>query len=85
MMHIASWMRLRREWLGLSCLLSSSAPVAGDVLWVSSHSSMALRSYVWPSTCFAMWGGQTAEDGLGVGWCGLELRVRDMQKRPLGQ
>ena len=39
------------EWFGTSCLLSSSTPVAGEVLWVSSHCSMALRSYVWPSTC----------------------------------
>ena len=37
----------------MSCLLSSSTPVVGEVLWVSSHCSMALRSYVWPSTCFA--------------------------------
>ena len=37
-------MRLRIEWLGLSCLLSSSAPVVGEVLWASSHCSMALRS-----------------------------------------
>ena len=44
-----SWMRLRREWFGMSCLLSSSRPVAGEVLWVSNHCSMALRSYVWPS------------------------------------
>ena len=43
----ASWnsrMRLRRAWHGMSCLLSSSAPVAGEVLWVLSHCSMALRS-----------------------------------------
>eukprot|EP00964_Phaeocystis_antarctica_P084313 scaffold53077_cov64-Phaeocystis_antarctica.AAC.4 len=43
----ASWksrMRLRREWHGMSCLLSSSTPVAGEVLWVLSHCSMALRS-----------------------------------------
>eukprot|EP00964_Phaeocystis_antarctica_P088515 scaffold56327_cov68-Phaeocystis_antarctica.AAC.11 len=30
-------------------------------------------------------GGQTTEDGLGVGWCGLKTRVWDMQDRPLGQ
>ena len=35
---------LRREWFGTSCLLSSSTPVAGEVLWASSHCSMALRS-----------------------------------------
>eukprot|EP00964_Phaeocystis_antarctica_P066412 scaffold40124_cov65-Phaeocystis_antarctica.AAC.5 len=43
----AAWnsrMRLRRAWHGMSCLLSSSAPVAGEVLWVLSHCSMALRS-----------------------------------------
>jgi len=48
-----SWMRLRRRWHGMSCLLSSSTPVVGEVLWVLSHCSMALRSYVWPSTCQA--------------------------------
>mmetsp|Transcript_7184 Transcript_7184/g.17864 ORF Transcript_7184/g.17864 Transcript_7184/m.17864 type:complete len:328 (-) Transcript_7184:153-1136(-) len=42
-------MRLRRRWHGISCLLSSSRPVSGEVLWFSSHCSMALRSYVWPS------------------------------------
>eukprot|EP00964_Phaeocystis_antarctica_P055220 scaffold32482_cov72-Phaeocystis_antarctica.AAC.4 len=42
--HERSRMRLRREWLGLSCLLSSSRPVAGEVLWISNHNSMALRS-----------------------------------------
>ena len=26
-----SWMRLRRRWHGMSCLLSSAAPVAGEV------------------------------------------------------
>ena len=47
-------MRLLREWFGMSCLLSSSTPVAGEVLlWVSSHCSMALRSYVWPLAYFA--------------------------------
>ena len=53
----------------MSCLLTSSRPVAGEVLWVSSHCSMALRSYVWPSACFATgwgdeWVGQTAEFGV---------------------
>ena len=34
-------------------MLSSSRPVAGEVLWVLSHCSMALRSYVKPSACIA--------------------------------
>ena len=63
-------MRLRREWFGMSCLLTSSRPVAGEVLWVSSHCSMALRSYVWPSACFATergdgWVGQTPQSSVG--------------------
>ena len=43
--------RVARDEQLMSSLLSSSTPVAGEVLWVSSHCSMALRSYVWPSTC----------------------------------
>ena len=60
----------------MSCLLSSSRPVAGEVLWVSSHCSMALRSYVWPSTCRDGEGkpqkmGSVWDDVASKGGCGI--------------
>ena len=54
----------------MSCLLSSSTPVVGEVLWVSSHCSMALRSYVWPSACFATREGGAMSVAQGAGGVG---------------
>mmetsp|Transcript_4954 Transcript_4954/g.10437 ORF Transcript_4954/g.10437 Transcript_4954/m.10437 type:complete len:250 (+) Transcript_4954:418-1167(+) len=40
---------VRRWMLGITALDSRASLVMGDVSWVVSQSSMALRSYVWPS------------------------------------
>ena len=44
------WRRQRTVTFGMSLLLSSLAPVEGEVSLVRSHSVMAVRSYVKPSS-----------------------------------
>jgi len=46
-----SWMALRSAMLGVRCVLGSSAPVSGLVLFPSANQLViSRRSYVWPST-----------------------------------
>ena len=63
-------MRLRTAWHGTRILLSSFAPVLGEVSLRSSHCVMALRSYMKPSIC--------ADSTARVGARGLNgAKVRD--------